>query len=54
MGVGTVFGELLNSFGPITSRLSKIMMKPTSVGEDGDEVLYGTNDGKVGLVQLSR
>ena len=23
-------------------------------GEDGDEVLYGTADGKVGLVQLTR
>ena len=24
------------------------------LGEDGDEVLYGTTDGKVGLIQLSR
>ena len=23
-------------------------------GDNGDEVLYGTSDGKVGLVQLSR
>ena len=24
------------------------------VGNDGDEVLYGTSDGKIGLVQLGR
>ena len=24
------------------------------VGEEGDEVLYGTSDGKLGLVQIGR
>ncbi len=24
------------------------------LGEEGDEVLYGTTDGKIGLVQISR
>lgn len=24
------------------------------VGESGDEVLYGTSDGQIGLIQLSR
>ena len=41
-------------FRPFASHLGILMVRRISVGEDGDEVLYGTTDGKVGLVQLSR
>ena len=35
-------------------KLCKHCVSCYSTGENGDEVLYGTSDGKVGLVQLSR